>query len=985
SMEPGVTTQLARPNCFCGFVATSVYPSPVSAPRSQPPPDSSSPFAFQGDGSSTPPQFYQEHQYQHIPAPFAKSRRHASQPNAWDSKSRVFKTNWVYECHYAPRQRGMAGSENSGNCMGCKFEKKLAMYRERDNGLEHFKKQAVEKRNARIDQHQSDAYQDHSSAASQHQSSGKHADYYSPTNSQTAQTTQPQRPPGYHTNYSQDREAREDSVRNRPSIQGNWEASSSRTTYPRVETPPFWKPQPSYSSTAGLGPCSTSTNRTASSSAPDYRYSGEAGASQSPAFAKTKVCGFHMHALEWHIIQALPSKPSSLSTKLAIARRANCPVFNLSITCWLDSGPNDLILRPYNDVYCFCREPMAISTELSMLQNQHERIDFVCANRSPFLPKPQDSDIPPIPAEQPQSRSSERKSKAASTNSSDSLKKSSGKDVAYDLVVSAQGQSCSQVLGLSTNFRYRPRVEPIHRSLESDPWLDQWIRPEHPNTSYYQPLLANTKKLETTNTHSSSTNNASQPRLTATKIDSNSIPSILNKKSLRYPIDYSSESKWNAAPGKRTMFRKEVLVGIVPQPEYRSQNSSPSDPSRSTGRSWNTNGHTFDGNRAVPNDTVSQKQEKGKSHLKDESLALKLLYSGEPLWHSAEDSWNDLALPGPSARQDSRSWLEVDIPQSHCMGWMVDFGIYGLDDLESLSTGSEDEESAQNHDHHSGPSSPHPHKPHHHRRPPSQSQSSLAYFAVKEAIQHANSTLFRASDHQQELLCSSERLLADRLNELEKLETRHASLVERINIMKKYSDRERWQPGTDQDADSEPTSGPSPTTVASTPPRPISPRSEFERLIEEGVIVPQSINYGGSTNNSTNRPSNPDTATGERLAFNGSQMSTNGRSAHAYSATPSRQNGSLAGIDTSSEDEGTSGCNSPRTSESKLAPMRQEPASIQSEPASPEFKAMNRGKCRVCYENNMTHALVPCFHLVLCEECANILNDCIVCRRPKER
>ncbi|KAF9916267.1 hypothetical protein BX616_004173 [Lobosporangium transversale] len=49
-----------------------------------------------------------------------------------------------------------------------------------------------------------------------------------------------------------------------------------------------------------------------------------------PFGSETKVCGFHMHALEWHKMQHLSDKDTVMLTK-----RAQCPIFNYSVTRWL--------------------------------------------------------------------------------------------------------------------------------------------------------------------------------------------------------------------------------------------------------------------------------------------------------------------------------------------------------------------------------------------------------------------------------------------------------------------------------------------------------------------------------------------------------------------------------------------------------------------------------------------------------------------------
>ena len=37
--------------------------------------------------------------------------------------------------------------------------------------------------------------------------------------------------------------------------------------------------------------------------------------------------------------------------------------------------------------------------------------------------------------------------------------------------------------------------------------------------------------------------------------------------------------------------------------------------------------------------------------------------------------------------------------------------------------------------------------------------------------------------------------------------------------------------------------------------------------------------------------------------------------------------------------------------------------------------------CKICVNNEMNTALLPCGHLVTCNECASILKDCPMCRK----
>jgi hypothetical protein len=92
------------------------------------------------------------------------------------------------------------------------------------------------------------------------------------------------------------------------------------------------------------------------------------------------VCGFHMHAIEWHTILEMEEQEDS-DFRIALVRRASCPRFNLSMTRWLNIGLNTLELMPFNDVNCFCNTPMVVSCMRAMQPNQPQEYDLVCANR----------------------------------------------------------------------------------------------------------------------------------------------------------------------------------------------------------------------------------------------------------------------------------------------------------------------------------------------------------------------------------------------------------------------------------------------------------------------------------------------------------------------------------------------------------------------------------------------------------------------------
>ena len=39
-------------------------------------------------------------------------------------------------------------------------------------------------------------------------------------------------------------------------------------------------------------------------------------------------------------------------------------------------------------------------------------------------------------------------------------------------------------------------------------------------------------------------------------------------------------------------------------------------------------------------------------------------------------------------------------------------------------------------------------------------------------------------------------------------------------------------------------------------------------------------------------------------------------------------------------------------------------------------------QCCDCFELPVTHLLLPCFHLVLCQQCTNGMTECPMCRSP---
>ncbi|KAI8378010.1 uncharacterized protein BYT42DRAFT_605547 [Radiomyces spectabilis] len=48
-----------------------------------------------------------------------------------------------------------------------------------------------------------------------------------------------------------------------------------------------------------------------------------------------------------------------------------------------------------------------------------------------------------------------------------------------------------------------------------------------------------------------------------------------------------------------------------------------------------------------------------------------------------------------------------------------------------------------------------------------------------------------------------------------------------------------------------------------------------------------------------------------------------------------------------------------------------------------EKLAYKDSKCRVCFQENIEFALIPCYHCAYCKDCAEKLKECAVCRTPK--
>ncbi|KAF9951380.1 hypothetical protein BGZ70_001008, partial [Mortierella alpina] len=124
-MDPQAV-HLPRPQCFCGLTATAIYPDPDAEPA--PVADPSSLFyatyepaadlhpTSRGDtvwagtraGSGWPIP----------PSPTTAARRKRSQAQNGQPFSVLLRSNWVYECHFTPKQEGMVAPDPCLDCQG---------------------------------------------------------------------------------------------------------------------------------------------------------------------------------------------------------------------------------------------------------------------------------------------------------------------------------------------------------------------------------------------------------------------------------------------------------------------------------------------------------------------------------------------------------------------------------------------------------------------------------------------------------------------------------------------------------------------------------------------------------------------------------------------------------------------------------------------------------------------------------------------------
>ncbi|KAF9287655.1 hypothetical protein BGZ68_001514 [Mortierella alpina] len=474
-MDPQVV-HLPRPQCFCGLTATAVYPDPdCDYPG---PGDSSSPacasYASPADihltprgdtvwagtraGSGWP-----------IPSsPRTTARRRRSQAQDGQPASIFLRSNWVYECHFTPKQEGMVAPDP---CLDCQDEPLIdttqltTTVTEDDLGAdEPLDEQAIPT---------VDNWNDGWNTVR----TGTLDDYYNPENVDSTQW------PALHgtpSGWDRAESTPDDNSRvkyvDREPKHDPWDHASSRS--------PDAEQRLSSMNPSALSPLSTQQTRLTSEPSPALNTTLLKEQSPSPtnpvvptstahSGQNVLVCGFHMHALEWHCMQALTHQEI-----LTLAQRANCPVFNLSITRWLDQGINHLPMEPFTPVNCFCGDAMIVTTEFRHLEAKEERYDLVCPNRSRYLARPEPVRIPQDDGTVGQDIIEQRIEMQARMERGDS-----GPGHEHQ-----PKPGCSRVLPLKVT-KYRARTHPVHTVIENDEWLDRILRPNKPTLSseaYFQ-------------------------------------------------------------------------------------------------------------------------------------------------------------------------------------------------------------------------------------------------------------------------------------------------------------------------------------------------------------------------------------------------------------------------------------------------------------------------------------------------------------------
>ncbi|KAK5808120.1 hypothetical protein F5H01DRAFT_383233 [Linnemannia elongata] len=433
-----------RPRCFCGHVAAAIYP----------------------------------------------------EPDPW-SEPMPLTTNWVYECHYTPKQEGMVMPDH---CYGCDEELARAL-RARDvydrEGREHgpgkgsapnvgtlanyynpnnihnvnyhlpspnmqlggWTTSASRKSSYGHDHHRASPLSLRRGSSRQSWADtarmakakwDAEASHHNPVTRGDQVNIWTEEPESYLTDDTPDLYTTPD---NFPSTSTSTSATWEHATSGRMNTPTrsstYGDVNPSFFATAVSQPNDTVFYHDSSSNPGTISDRVPTGANTDgqalPEFvrryrpvSRVKVCGFHMHAMEWRKIQSIGTDEA-----IALAERAQCPKFNLSITRWLDKGFNHLEMEPFNTVNCYCGNALVVTKDYS-----RNRYELTCRNRY------DQSTLGPRHGG-PQQLQQQQPSNSVSPRVLD---------------------SCSMVIPVN-KVKYRPLWEPVHREIRSDDWLSRFFKP----------------------------------------------------------------------------------------------------------------------------------------------------------------------------------------------------------------------------------------------------------------------------------------------------------------------------------------------------------------------------------------------------------------------------------------------------------------------------------------------------------------------------
>ncbi|KAF9128535.1 hypothetical protein BGW39_004988 [Mortierella sp. 14UC] len=256
--------------------------------------------------------------------------------------------------------------------------------------------------------------------------------------------------PGFNiTDDSADLKAAAESV---PSTSTGWGSTASRRTNTPVRLSTYADVDPSFFATATPVPADTilyHDSSTAPRAASDRTFTtgtttdGQTlpeSARKDRLLSRVKVCGFHMHAMEWRKMQNIGKDDA-----LVLAERAQCPKFNLSVTRWLNQGFNHLEMEPFNTVKCYCGNAMIVAKDYS-----RNRYELVCRNRH------YQSTLGP-------SLDQHYQKQLRSNNGCNGL-------------AHITPNSCSMVIPIH-KVKYRPLKEPVHKEIRSDDWLSRFFQP----------------------------------------------------------------------------------------------------------------------------------------------------------------------------------------------------------------------------------------------------------------------------------------------------------------------------------------------------------------------------------------------------------------------------------------------------------------------------------------------------------------------------